>query len=96
MTFHEIAMKGGTIIVNVHWNCFFWWLQDNQEFFSRNCDLTISFDPIVQRPNEMIGRLVHKPEYNRLGDKMTRDLYKVFGIWFKFSVASDVNQFSLM
>ena len=71
MTFHEIAMKGGTIIVNVHWNCFFWWLQDNQEFFSRNCDLTISFDPIVQRPNEMIGRLVHKPEYNRLGDKMT-------------------------
>ena len=49
MTFHEIAMKGGTIIVNVHWNCFFWWLQDNQEFFDRNCDPTISFDLIVER-----------------------------------------------
>ena len=96
MTFHEIAMKGGTIIVNVHWNCFFWWLQDNQEFFNRNCDPTISFDLIVERPNEMIGRFVHKPEYNGLGDKMTRDLYKVYGIWFKFSVASDVSRFSLM
>ena len=103
LTYHDIAMKGGVVNVNIHWNCFMGLLTRNsQEYFRKNCLPTISFELMPShRPGgfkdpERKGRFVHKPDHNGHGATMTRDLYKTYGIWFRFYVTSDVSRLSLM
>ena len=103
LTYHDIAMKGGVVNVNIHWDCYMGLLTRNsQEYFRKNCLPTITFDLMPShRPGgfkdpERKGRFVHKPDHNGHGASMTRDLYKTYGIWFRFYVTSDVSRLSLM
>jgi len=103
LTYHDIAMKGGVVNVNIHWDCYMGLLTHNsQEYFRKHCLPTISFDLMPShRPGgfkdpERKGRFVHKPVHNGHGATMTRDLYKTYGIWFRFHVTSDVSRLSLM
>ena len=99
LSYHDIAMKGGIVTVNIHWSCFLWhtksWRYNN--YFSENCAPTTSFGLMPFLHAEMTdGRFVHKPIYTGHGAEMTRDLYKTYGIWFRFYVSSDVGRFNLM
>ena len=103
LTYHDIAMKGAVVNVNIHWDCYMGLLTRNsQEYFRKNCLPTISFDLMPShRPGgfkdpERKGRFVHKPDHNGHGASTTRDLYKTYGIWFRFHVTSDVSRLSLM
>ena len=103
LTYHDIAMKGGVVNVKIHWDCYMGLLTRNsQEYFRKNCLPTISFDLMPShRPGGFKdparkGRFVHKPDHNGHGADMTRDLYKTYGIWFRFYVTSDVSRLSLM
>ena len=89
--------------VNIHWGCYMGLLTGNsQQYFRKNCLPTISFELMPSHrpggfkdPNRK-GRFVHKPDHNGHGESMTRDLYKTYGIWFRFHVTSDVSRLSLM
>ena len=74
----------------------------SQEYFRKHCLPTISFTLMAShRPQgfkdpRRAGRFVHKPDHNGHGEATTRDLYKTYGIWFRFYVTSDVSRLSLM
>ena len=101
VTYHDIAMKGAVINVEIHWSCYMGILRgSSQSYFRKNCLPKISFVLMPShRPDgfkdpERKGRFVHKPDHNGHGASTKRDLYKTYGIWFRFYVTSDVSRFS--
>ena len=103
VTYHDIAMKGAVINVGIHWSCHMGILRgSSQSYFRKHCLPKITFILMPShRPDgfkdpERKGRFVHKPDHNGHGASSKRDLYKTYGIWFRFYVTSDVSRFSFM
>lgn len=99
ITYHDIAMKGAVINVKIHWSCYMGLRGSSQRHFRKHCEPTFTFHLMPSResfkdPNRK-GRFVHKSDHD--GRRNTRrDLYKTYGIWFRFHVTSDVSRFNLI
>jgi len=99
ITYHDIAMKGGLINVYINWSCYMGLQGSSQTYFRKHCKPTYKFDLMPSQESykdiNRQGKFVHKSDYD--GRRNTkRDLYKTYGIWFRFFVTSDVSRFDMM
>lgn len=99
ITYHDLAMKGAVINVKIHWSCYMGLRGSSQTYFRKHCEPTFTFHLMPSRQNfkdlKRIGRFVHKSDHD--GRRNTRrDLYKTYGLWFRFHVTSDVSRFNLI